>query len=152
MTDDLRALETWAEPLLQQMSAGERTKLSRAIGTALRRSNHERIQAQRNPDGTPYLPRKRLRDKAGRIKRTAARMFRRISKADYLRIQADPSGVAVGFVGRVARIARIHQYGESDRVSPDGPTVRYPIRELLGITPEDRETIRDMIVQHIGSD
>lgn len=151
MTDDLHALETWAEPLLQQLTASERTKLSRAIGTVLRRANHERIQAQRNPDGSAYLPRKRLRDKAGRIKRTAARMFRRISQADYLRIQADPSGVAVGFVGRVARIARVHQHGESDVVSPGGPSVRYPIRELLGVTQQDRETIRQMIVDHIGS-
>ena len=150
MTDDLRALETWAEPLLQQMSAGERTKLARSIGTVLRRANHERIQAQRNPDGSPYLPRKRLRDKAGRIKRTAARMFRRISQADYLRVQADPNGVAIGFTGRVARIAGVHQRGESDEVSRGGPSVRYPIRELLGVTAEDRATVRDMILDHIG--
>ena len=150
MTDDLRALEMWAEPLLQQMTAGERTKLARSIGTVLRRANHERIQAQRNPDGSAYLPRKRLRDKAGRIKRTAARMFRRISQADYLRIQADPNGVAVGFTGRIARIARVHQHGESDQVAPGGPSIRYPIRELLGVTPDDRATIREMVVDHIG--
>ena len=151
MADDLLALELWAEPLLQGMTAGERVALARKIGTALRRSQHQRIQQQRNPDGSTFVPRKRARDKAGKIKRKADKMFQRISRSEHLRIQASETGVAVGFTGRIARIAGIHQRGETDRVSPGGPSVRYPTRELLGLTSSDRDMIREMTIDHLGA-
>lgn len=151
MADDLIALERWAEPLLQRIAAGERTALARKIGTALRRSQHDRIQSQRNPDGSAFVPRKRARDKAGKIKRKAGNMFQRISRSEYLRIQASENGVSVGFTGRIARIAGIHQRGDTDRVSPNGPSVRYPMRELLGLTSSDRQMIREMLIDHLGA-
>lgn len=151
MADDLQALEHWAEPLLQRITSGERAKLARSIGTALRRSQHERIQAQKNPDGSGYLPRKRIREKAGRIKRKAGSMFRRISRNDYLRIKASDSGVSIGFTGRVARIAGAHQRGETEQIATGGTRVRYSIRELLGFTQQDREMIRHMLVDHLGA-
>lgn len=149
--DSLSALETWVEPMLAQLAPGKRTRLARSIGTALRRSQHERIQSQRNPDGSAYVPRKRAREKAGRIKRNAGRMFRRISRSEYLKIQANENGVAVGFTGRIARIARVHQDGETDTAVPDGRAVRYPIRELLGFTQQDRDMIRDMLIDHFAT-
>ncbi|RNK58194.1 phage virion morphogenesis protein, partial [Xanthomonas vasicola pv. vasculorum] len=67
--DELTALETWAAPSLARLQEGQRRKLARKIGTALRRSQSQRIGRQQTPEGTPYTPRKeQLRDKSGRVK------------------------------------------------------------------------------------
>ena len=92
-------------------------------------------------------PKKHLRDKAGRIKRAA--MFVKLRQTRYLRTESDSSGLAIGFAGRVARVARVHQLGESDRVAPRGPQYRYPARVLLGFTSADRDMIRDTLLKHI---
>jgi len=147
---DLEQLEQWAAPLLENLQPGDRRSLARRIGVALRRSQQQRIGAQQNPDGTAYAPRKaqRMRDRAGEIKRGA--MFKRIRQAKHLRLQADPSQVSLGFFGRVARIARVHQEGLSDRASRNGEPVRYERRELLGFTDRDREMIRDILLEHLA--
>ena len=73
-------------------------------------------------------------------------MFERIRQAKHLKVQTDADQVAVGFLGRVARIARVHQQGLTDRVSRDGPSVRYERRQLLGFTAEDRSRIRHQLI------
>ncbi|WP_042829869.1 phage virion morphogenesis protein, partial [Xanthomonas citri] len=90
--DDLTALETWAAPLLARLQEGERRKLARKIGTALRRAQSQRIGKQQAPDGTPYAPRKQqLRDKAGRVKRK--KMFAKLRQAKYFKVSASPNQV-----------------------------------------------------------
>ena len=154
MTEDLTALETWCEPLLAKLQPGKRTQLARKIGQALRRSQHQRIAANKAPDGGSYLPRKRraepLRAKKGRIKRKRDAMFQRIGRAAYLKVQASPSDVSVGFFGRVARIARVHQEGRTDRINREGRTARYPVRELLGFTDADKRLVRDLLIEHLA--
>ena len=154
MADDLTALETWAAPLLAKLQPGERRRLARTIGTQLRRSQDQRIGSQQNPDGSAYAPRRPrrqpLRAKAGRIKRRKDAMFQRIGKAAHLKVKADPAGVAVGFTGRVARIARVHQEGGTDRIDKAGRTARYPQRELLGFTDADRRLVRDLLIEHLA--
>lgn len=131
----------------------------RDIARALRRSQQARIAAQRNPDGSAYDPRKarlrsaknmrnKLRDKRGRLKRSA--MFVKLRTTRYMRTQSDSNGLAIGFAGRVARIARVHQFGETDRVAPGGPEYLYPARMLLGFSAEDRELIRDILLEHLA--
>ncbi|MBV6804079.1 phage virion morphogenesis protein [Xanthomonas campestris pv. lawsoniae] len=147
--DDLTALETWAAPLLARLQEGERRKLARKIGTALRRSQSQRIGKQQAPDGTPYAPRKeQLRDKAGRVKRK--KMFVKLRQAKYFKVSASANQVSVGFVGRVSRIARVHQEGLSESVRPGGPRARYERRVLLGLTEQDRHLIRDQLLSHLG--
>ena len=154
MADDLTLLETWCAPLLAKLTAGQRTQVARKIGQALRRSQHQRIVANRAPDGGSYLPRKRraepLRAKKGRIKRKRDAMFQRIGRAAYLKVQASPSDVSVGFFGRVARIARVHQEGRTDRINREGRTARYPVRELLGFTQADTRMVRDLLIEHLA--
>jgi len=150
MADDLRALEDWAGALLNQLQPAERRKTTQAIARELRRSQQQRIAAQRNPDGTPYAPRKprqQLRAKAGRIKQR--KMFAKLRTARYLRLQSDASSIAIGFAGRLSRIARIHQYGQRDRPAPGAPDVQYARRELLGFTDADLELIRDRLLGHL---
>jgi phage virion morphogenesis protein len=148
---ELDALETWAEPLLARLGAGERRALATRIGRELRRSQHNRIQAQTDADGRQFLPRKALRDQAGRIRRQRDnKLFRKLSRSDYLRVQATPDAVAIGFFGRVARIAQVHQDGLVDSVKPGGPSVRYAQRKLLGFTPADVEMVRTQLLQHLA--
>lgn len=148
--DELQQLEQWAGPLLEKLQPAERRSLTRALGVDLRRSQQQRIAQQSDPDGAAYAPRKRekrLRDKAGRIKRGA--MFEKIRQAKHLKVQSDANQVAIGFTGRVARIARVHQEGLSDRVSRDGPRIRYERRQLLGFSAADRELIRDRLLAYL---
>lgn len=150
MSDDLKLLEAWAQPLLAALSPAEVRRLARDIARDLRRGQQQRIKAQENPDGTPFEPRKpqrRLRDARGEIRRSA--MFNKLRLAKHMRAGADSTGAFVGFLGRTARIASVHQFGESDQVQPGGPEVRYPARELLGFAPADIERVQDLLLQHL---
>ncbi|CEL40543.1 Tail completion protein S [Xanthomonas citri pv. citri] len=147
--DELTALETWAAPLLARLQEGERRKLARKVGTALRRSQSQRIGKQQAPEGTPYAPRKgQLRDKAGRVKRK--KMFAKLRQAKYFKISASPNQVSVGFVGRVSRIARVHQEGLTEQVRPGGPRARYNKRVLLGFNQSDHKMILDFLINHLS--
>ena len=64
-------------------------------------------------------------------------MFKKIPKASYLKAKGDGQSIIVGFTGRVARIARVHQYGLKDRAEADAPEVRYKLRQVLGLTKAD---------------
>ena len=130
MGDNLTALEDWVQPLLAKLTTSQRNALARKVGQALRKSQAQRIASQQAPDGAPYAPRKptKLRAKAGQIRKEA--MFPRLRTAKWLKVQVDAEGVAVGFFGR--------------------PSYQYPVRELLGFTAEERETIQDLILQHLN--
>lgn len=150
MDADLKALEQWVAPLLRKLEPTERRRLARMVGQALRRSQSQRITQQRAPDGTPYPARKnQLRDKRGRIKRQ--KMFAKLRQAKYLKVMASDAAVSVGFTGRAARIARVHQEGRMDMVRPGGPRARYEKRVLLGLTEPERTRIRDYLLNHLLS-
>lgn len=151
MNDNLEALEGWAGGLLSQLEPAARTKLARELGQALRRSQQQRIAAQRNPDGSKYVPRKQrdLRGKQGRVKRKA-QMFKKLRTAKHMKAWGDSEAVAVGFAGRVARIARVHQYGLSDRAQPGVSDVRYAARQVLGLAQAEVELIRDILVTRLS--
>ena len=150
MTDNLHALEDWAGVLLARLEPGARRQLNQQIGRELRRSQQQRVAAQRNPDGTAYAPRKprKLRGKVGRIKR---QMFSKLRQARHLKLRSTADAIAVSFMGRVARIARVHQYGLRDRPERGQAEVQYERRELLGFTDADLELIRDQLLQHLTS-
>ena len=151
VANNLEALETWAAVLLERLEPGERSKLARSIGQELRRSQQKRVMAQENPDGSKFAPRKQrnLRGKQGRVKRKLA-MFKKLRTASYLKVRGDSNAVTVGFTGRIARIARIHQYGLKDRAEQGAPEVRYEQREILGFTEADLSLIRDAVIDHIN--
>jgi len=150
MANNLEALETWAAALLDRLEPGERSKLARSIGQELRRSQQKRVMAQENPDGSRFAPRKQrnLRGKQGRVKRKLA-MFKKLRTASYLKVRGDSNAVTVGFTGRVARIARVHQYGLKDRAERGAPDIRYDQREVLGFTETDLNLIRDMVLSNL---
>lgn len=142
---DLEALETWLSPLLQKLDGRGQAQLARKAAQQLRRSQQQRIRAQVNPDGSPFEARKPrdLRGKKGRIKR---RMFEKLKTARYLKAKGTPQQAVIGFAGRVSRIARVHQYGLKDRAGRGSPEVRYARRELLGLSDQDLQQLRDSLL------
>ncbi|MNK96566.1 Phage virion morphogenesis family protein [compost metagenome] len=152
MTNRLEVLEDWAAGLLGQLEPASRNKLARSLGQALRRSQQQRIIAQRNPDGSKYAPRKQrnLRGKKGRVKRKI-QMFKKIRNASFLKVRGDGNAISVGYVGRIARIARVHQFGLKDRAELGAPSVNYEQREILGLSEADIDLIRDELLVHLRS-
>ncbi|WP_110709388.1 phage virion morphogenesis protein [Salinicola sp. CR57] len=148
-SDDLSQLDDWLAPLLARLQAHERRRLARLVATDLRRSQRERIKRQENPDGSAFASR-RSRDRQGQIRRDA--MFSKIRTAKYLQTRSSPNGATVGFFGRIASIARTHQYGLRDRVTENGPRVKYAERELLGFSEADRQRVSDGILDYLDGE
>ena len=146
---ELRALEDWAGGLLTKLEPAARRRLTQSIARDLRKSQQQRITAQRNPDGTPYAPRKpgSLRAKKGRVKR---KMFTKLRTAKHLKLQSNASAVGIAFMSRTARLARVHQYGLRDRPRPKSPRCSTQ-RELLGFSSGDLDMVRDRLLDHISS-
>lgn len=145
---ELQALNDYLAPLLTMLSDAERRKLEMSIARKVRASQKTRITRQQNPDGSAFVPRKkRLRDKKNKIKN---KMFNLIKTSKYMKIERTSEGVAIGFMNRVANIARVHQYGLRDRVEKVGPTVKYDSRELLGFTPAELEMIESEVLDHFS--
>ena len=145
---ELQALNEHLGALLIQLSDAELHKLEMSIARKIRASQKTRISKQQNPDGSAFVPRKkRLRDKKNKIKN---KMFNVIKTSKYMRIERTADGVAIGFMNRVANIARVHQYGLRDRVERDGPTVKYDSRELLGFTPDELDMIESDVLNHLS--
>lgn len=153
VADELTQLELWAAPLLAKLAPAQRRQLARTIALDLRRSQQRRIAAQVAPDGTRYAARKRrtesMRQKRGSVRRRKDAMFTKLRTARWLKTNITNEGTEVGFFGRVTRLARVHQEGGMDRVTPDGPMAKYPARPLLGFTTTEQQTIRDHIVEHL---
>lgn len=149
MTNRLETLEDWAAGLLGQLEPASRNKLAHSIGQALRRSQQQRIIAQRSSDGSKYAPRKQrnLRGKQGRMKRKV-QMLQKLRTASFFKLHGDGSTISVGFAGRVARIARVHQYGLKDRAERQASEIKYDKREILGFTEADLDLIRDELLKH----
>lgn len=154
MADNLNALEDWAGALLSKLEPSARRKLNQSIARDLRRRQQQRIASQQNPDGsafTPRKPRQPLRAKQGRIKRQrmAAPMFNKLRQAKHLKLRSTADSIAIGFMQRTARLARVHQYGLRDRPGRNAPDVQYPERQLLGFTDADLDHIRDSLLNHL---
>lgn len=76
-------------------------------------------------------------------------MFKKLRTASYLKVRSDSNGISIGFTGRIARIARIHQYGLKDRAERGAVDVRYEERKLLGFSGAEFELIRNYLSNHL---
>ena len=143
----LHELDAYLVGLLAKLEAPQRRALARTVAMELRRRQSARIAAQRNPDGTPYEPRKpQLRHKRGGIRRS---MFTRLRMAKYMRIEASPNAAVISFAGKVRRIASVHHFGLRDRVNANGLSAKYPARKLLGLHDGDIAQITDQVLTHL---
>lgn len=87
-----------------------------------------------------------IRARVGAVRQ---RMFDAIKTSPHLKAQGSASEATVGFFGRTARIAQVHQLGLRDRVERNGPEHLYPKRELLGFTLADEQLVRARLLQHL---
>lgn len=147
---DLAPFEARLSGLLASIEPAARRKLARVIATQLHASQSRRIAAQLNPDGTPYAPRKpRLRRKKGFVRR---QMFSKLRTARWLKTEATPEAAVITFAAQVQHMARVHQFGLRDRVDRrGGPEVTYPMRQLLGLTPNEIAEIEDAVLAHLAA-
>ncbi|MDA5192802.1 phage virion morphogenesis protein [Govanella unica] len=84
----------------------------------------------------------------GSLRRKA--MFKKLASARNLRSGADDQGFWVGFSGRAAEVARIHHEGLRDRPSLKARAMRYPRRELLGVTEAERADMLHVLYAHLA--
>ncbi|NME01793.1 phage virion morphogenesis protein [Aeromonas sp. DNRA1] len=144
--DDLSRLTSWADGLLASMEPAARRQLAGEMARTLRASQALRIRANVQPDGSPMAPRKpqpKLKQGRGRLRR---KMFFKISSPTWLKARASEQQAVVEFVGTANRLATIHQYGLKDRIK--GREIRYPSRELLGITTQEVKQLEELLLIH----
>lgn len=151
---DLTKVEDWLDGLMLRLEPDARRKLSLKVGQSLRRSNAQRIAANKEPDGKAMAPRRpRIGPDGKPIRRK--RMFRRLRMARNMRIKATPDSVELDFGGGNAqRIAEVHHDGRTDRVgrTRDGRTIRarYEARRLLGFGGDDMERVLESVMQSLA--
>lgn len=149
MADDLQQLSDWLAPLVSRLQGGERRELAREVARLVRRENQRSMAAQHGPDGEAWEPRKnRSRDKRGKIRQGP--MFKKLRAARHLKAVGKADAAVVQIVGRAERIARVHHFGLRDRVTPGGALYDYPARPLLGISAQQVEQIRDLIMDRLA--
>lgn len=149
---ELQPLHNRLETLIAGLTPQKRSQLAKEIGRELAKSQRQRITRQQNPDGSGYAPRRprRISSKRGKIKPKA--MFAKLKTARLMKTQSSANGVEIGYSGRNAFIAEVHQYGKMARVHPRFDLkVQYERRELLGFSESDVAMIEELVIQHLAS-
>jgi len=77
------------------------------------------------------------------------KMMKELSKSAHMRIKHHKAGAEIGYYGAVARVARIHHEGEVDDLGR-GNDYRFPVRALLGLSPDDIDAIERLALHHLG--
>ncbi|MGL4921296.1 MAG: phage virion morphogenesis protein [Aeromonas veronii] len=147
-TDELSRLTSWADGLLASMEPAARRQLAAEMARKLRDSQASRIRTNIQPDGSPMTQRKpqpKLKKGRGRLRK---KMFFKISSKTWLKANATPSQAVVEFVGTARRLATIHHYGLKDHIK--GREIRYPTRELLGITEQEFDQLETTLLAHLS--
>lgn len=145
---DLAQMENWLGPLLRQLSPVQQRALARQLAQRVRKANQQTMAAQQSPDGDAWEPRKhRSRDRAGKLRQGP--MFRKLRSARHIKASGTVSEAVVQFVGRAARIARVHHYGLRDLVAPGGAQYDYPARPLIGVPDALADELVDLVLQQL---
>lgn len=130
------ALNRWFDQFIKHLEPSQRRELMHRLAQGLRIRSKDRINQQRDPNGNRFTPRKR--DQIGSIKRKGA-MFKKIGQQLKTEYSADKA--SVGFGGRSAYIAKVHQEGRTTRPTDRAKPTQYPIRELVGFSIDDKKWI-----------
>jgi len=145
---ELKPFDDRLAALIASLSPASRHKMATEIAKQLRASQQQRIKRQQAPNGTPYASRRQpVRGKKGRVKRA---MFAKLRTNRYMKAKGSNDDSVVEFVGRVQRMARVHQDGLKDRPTRYSKEVRYDVRELLGFSEADRQIVEDVVISHFA--
>lgn len=144
--DAIIGLNHWLDQIALRLEPGQRRELMRRLAQGLRVRHRDRIKQQRDPEGYRFIPRKR--NQIGRIKRQGA-LFQNIGKQ--LKTEYSSDHAAVGFGGRTAVMASVHQEGKTIKPSRYAKATIYPIRETVGFSQDDEKwvisTINDYLIK-----
>ncbi|OTG72377.1 phage virion morphogenesis protein [Acinetobacter sp. ANC 4169] len=139
--DAYAGLEHWLDQIALRLEPAQRRELMRRLAQGLRVRHRDRIKLQRDPDGHRFIPRKR--NQIGNIKRQGD-LFQNIGKE--LKTEYSADHATVGFGGRTATIAEVHQQGKTIKPSRYAKATNYPIRALVGFNEEDKKWIELIIL------
>jgi phage virion morphogenesis protein len=160
---DFTPLDHAIEDMTRRMTPAARKALATRVAVDLQKANAGRMHENVEPDGSAMEPRKlkksgkartrRLRDRVTSIRRTVRqqKMFLRAAAPRYLRKETSAGEAQVGFVGAMARIMRVHQYGLRDTVTrdPSSPAADYPARQVIGFADADRAQVLERVAEHL---
>lgn len=138
--DAYAGLDHWLDQIALRLEPAQRRELMRRLAQGLRVRQRDRIKQQRDPDGSRFIPRKR--NQIGNKKRQGA-LFQNIGREIKTEYSADHA--AVGFGGRTAVVAEVHQEGKTIKPSRYAKATHYPIRELVGFSQDDEKWIESEI-------
>ncbi|QKJ59368.1 phage virion morphogenesis protein [Serratia fonticola] len=146
--NELKPFNVRLTAMIAALSPASRRKMAAEIAKQLRTCQQQRIKRQLSPNGTPYASRRQpVRGKKGRVKRT---MFAKLRTNRYMKTKGGNDDAVVEFVGRVQRMARVHQDGLRDRPTRYSKEVRYDVRKLLGFSEADRQIVEDVVISHFS--
>ncbi|MGS0705798.1 phage virion morphogenesis protein [Acinetobacter sp. ANC 3781] len=134
--DAYAGLDHWLDQIALRLEPTQRRELMRRLAQGLRVRQRDRIKQQRDPNGHRFIPRKR--NQIGNKKRQGD-LFQNIGKDIKTEYSADHA--AVGFGGRTAVVAEVHQQGKTIKPSRYAKATHYPIRELVGFSKDDEKWI-----------
>lgn len=147
--NEFKAFDDKLAGLIAALSPSARRKMATDIAKTLRTRQERRIKSQTSPEGTPYAARKRqpVKAKKGRVKRE---MFAKLRTNRFMKATGGNDAAVVEFIGKVQRMANVHQYGLKDKPSRNSKPVQYDARPLIGFNSEDRKTIVEKIIEKIS--
>lgn len=146
---ELKQFEGSLAGLIGNLTPVQRRKIAIEVAKRLRTSQQQRIKQQKAPDGTPYANRKPqpASGKRGRVKR---QMFAKLRTNRFMKAQGSSDAAVVEFVGRVQRMARIHQEGLSDKPNRFSREVKYDARPLLGFGASDKHIVEEVVTAFLS--
>lgn len=80
----------------------------------------------------------------------AQRMLMGMAQRKILGIKADANNTDIGYQKLAADIGDVHHHGKTAKVSKNGPRIRYPERQLLGVSQSDQKALRDLLLKHLS--
>jgi len=86
------------------------------------------------------------------VRKAPQKMFKNIIKAKWFKLKSTDRSATIEFAAIAGEVAAIHHYGEKDRPHPKAQEVRYPERQLLGVTEADTKEIWDLFIEHLSKD
>lgn len=138
---NLLELRQWAADYIERLEPKARKILMMKLARQTRSTNQKRMQQQVNPDGSPWDARAPVDGKTSRRK-----MMVKLRQNKRLRIRARADEFSLRFTTASSRIARVHHFGQRDEKNFGA---QYPERRLLGLTDQDRDDLRELLINHL---
>lgn len=115
-----------AEHIPISLTSSERKTLLGLLIKTIRKQNQARIKAQTAPSGERWPERRNKSSEA---------MMRKLRRNEHFKVRVSAAKAAAGFTGSTAYIASIHHHGKRQQLGKRN--IKYPARELIGVTNKD---------------